>query len=323
MSKLDVSVVVPVLNEEDNVEELYRRTAVALDKQVHSWEMIYVDDGSQDATFARLEKMHHQDGRVKVVSFRRNQGKAAAYTAGFLCADGEIIITMDGDLQDDPAEIPKFLAAMDEGYDVVSGWKYRGKGEASSQLGRGLPSRMFNIIVARMSGLYLNDFNCPFKAYRHYVLKDLHIYGELHRFIPVLLHNKGYRIKQIKVENYPRQHGISKYGFERFMRGYLDLATVLFLTRYTESPLYFYGYGGSLLFLTGFFIDLFLTVRGLFFTGVIGHTALLIFGVLLMVLGIQLFAIGFIADLIISRDRRNIDSYPIRTILAQSRSDKR
>ncbi len=203
---------------------------------------------------------------------------------------------------------------MAEGYDVVAGWKYQGKGKAT----RALPSRFFNKIVSSTTGLHLNDFNCPFKAYRHYVLKDIRIYGELHRFIPVLLHNKGYRIKEIKVQNRPRKHGTSKYGFERFMRGYLDLATVLFLTRYTESPLYLYGYGGSLLFLIGFMIDLFLTVRGVFFTGVIGHTAMLIFGVLLMLLGVQLFAVGFIADLMISRERRSLDSYPIRTVLDRS-----
>ena len=315
MPKYNITIVVPVFNEEENVEELYRHTATTLDSLGKSWELIYVDDGSQDATFARLEKLHQQDGRVKVISFRRNLGKAAAYSAGFMSAAGDIVITMDGDLQDDPAEIPKFIDAINEGYDVIAGWKYRGKGEASSHLGRGLPSRIFNMTVSSFSKLDLHDFNCPFKAYRHYVLKDLHIYGELHRFIPVLLHSKGYRIKEIKVENYPRKHGATKYGFERFIRGYLDLATVLFLTRYNESPLYLYGLGGSLLFIMGFVIDLFLTIRGVFFVGIIGHTAMLIFGVLLMLLGVQLFAVGFIADLLISRESRSLDSYPIRTIL--------
>lgn len=315
MPELEISIVVPVFNEEENVNELYRRTAAILDELGKSWELIYVDDGSQDATFVRLEELHQRDNRVKVVSFRRNMGKAAAYSAGFMNTTGDIIITMDGDLQDDPAEIPKFIEAMNEGYDVIAGWKYRGKGEASSRLGRGLPSRIFNMVVRSSSHLELHDFNCPYKAYRHYVLKDLRIYGELHRFIPVLLHHKGYHIKEIKVENYPRQHGTTKYGFERFMRGFLDLATVLFLTRYNESPLYLYGYGGSFLFIIGFLIDLFLTVRGVFFTGVIGHTAMLILGVLLMILGVQLFAVGFIADMIISREPRHLDSYPIRIIL--------
>lgn len=314
--KLEITIVVPVFNEEENVEELYQRTMAVLDGLEKSWELIYVDDGSSDATFTRLEELHQQDNRVKVVSFRRNMGKAAAYSAGFMSATGDIIITMDGDLQDDPAEIPKFIDAMNEGYDVVAGWKYRGKGEASSQLGRGIPSKLFNTTVSSFSKLELHDFNCPFKAYRHYVLKDLRIYGELHRFIPVLLYNKGYRIKEIKVENYPRKHGTSKYGLERFMRGYLDLATVLFLTRYNESPLYLYGYSGSLMFISGFMIDLFLVIRGIFFADTIGHTAMLLFGILLMLLGVQLFAVGLIADLIVSRESRTLNSYPIRTTLS-------
>jgi hypothetical protein len=206
------------------------------------------------------------------------------------------------------------IEAMSEGYDVVVGWKYKGKGPVA----RAWPSRIFNFIVSRTTNLALNDFNCPFKAYRHYVIKDLHIYGELHRFIPVLLHHRGYRIQEIKVENYPRKHGTSKYGLERFMRGFLDLTTVLFITRYNESPLYLFGLGGITLFSVGFLIDLFLTIRGVFFTGQIGHTAMLIFGVLLMILGVQLFALGLTVDLSISRESRRLDYYPIRTILDES-----
>jgi glycosyltransferase involved in cell wall biosynthesis len=310
MPELDVSVVVPVLNEAENVAELYHRTADILDNNALDWEMIYVDDGSKDGTFDRLAELHTADGRVKVISFRRNMGKAAAYSAGFLQARGDVVITMDGDLQDDPADIPRFLEAI-EGSDVVVGWKYEGKGDIE----RAWSSRSFNFVVSRTTSLKLHDFNCPFKAYRHYVLKDLHIYGELHRFIPVLLHHRGYRIKEIKVRNHPRRHGRSKYGVERYIRGFLDLITVLFITRYNESPLYLFGLAGGLLFAVGFLIDLFLTVRGVFFTGRIGHTAMLIFGVLLMILGIQLFAIGLTVDLTISRERRTLDHYPIRTIL--------
>lgn len=313
MSELDITVLVPVYNEAENVEELYCRTAPVLDETGGSWEILFVDDGSRDDTFSRLEKIHASDPRVKAISFRRNMGKAAAYSAGFLRAKGDVVITMDGDLQDDPTEIPKFLAAIED-HDVVTGWKYRGKGAFD----RAVPSRIFNFVVSRTTQLKLNDFNCPFKAYRHYVLKDIHIYGELHRFIPVLLHHRGYRINEIKVENLPRKHGSSKYGFERFVRGFLDLTTVLFITRYNESPLYLFGISGITLFLIGFAIDLFLTIRGVFFTGVIGHTAMLIFGVLLMILGVQLFALGLSLDLAISRQPRDLDYYPIRTVLDET-----
>lgn len=316
--KLDVSIVVPAYNEEANVAELYRRVAGVMDQTAREWELLFVDDGSQDATFSKLEELHALDNRVKVISFRRNMGKAAAYSAGFLTAQGDVVITMDADLQDDPAEIPQFLEAIAEGYDVVAGWKHEGKGKAE----RAWPSRFFNLVVSKVTKISLHDFNCPFKAYRHYVLKDIHIYGELHRFIPALLHNKGYRIKEIKVKNLPRQHGRSKYGFERYMRGFLDLITVMFLTRYNESPLYLFGFSGVLLFLAGFSIDLFLTIRGLFFTGQVGHTAMLILGVLLMLLGVQLFAVGLIADLIISRETRSLDYYPIRSFLAGAPAEK-
>lgn len=313
MPNFDISVVVPVHNEAGSVEELYQRTAAVLDTNRLDWELIYVDDGSEDDTFSHLEELHASDCRVKVITFRRNMGKAAAYSAGFLRARGEVVITMDGDLQDDPAEIPKFLEAI-EGSDVVVGWKYEGKGAVD----RAWPSRFFNFVLSRMTSLKLHDFNCPFKAYRRYVLKDLHIYGELHRFIPVLLQHRGYQIKEIKVKNLPRSYGRSKYGLERYVRGALDMITVLFITRYNESPLYLFGLAGGLLFAVGFLIDLFLTVRGIFFTGRIGHTAMLIFGVLLMILGIQLFAIGLTVDLTISRERRTLDYYPIRTILDET-----
>jgi glycosyltransferase involved in cell wall biosynthesis len=315
--KLDVSIIVPVFNEEDNVEELYRRVRNVMQNITPKWEIIFVDDGSRDSTFAKLQQLHSADNRLKVVSFRRNMGKAAAYSAGFLTAQGDAIITMDGDLQDDPAEIPLFLEALAEGYDVVAGWKHEGKGKAE----RAWPSRFFNLVVSSVTKIKLHDFNCPFKAYRHYVLQDIHIYGELHRFIPALLNSKGYRIKEIKVSNLPRQHGSSKYGFERYLRGFLDLITVMFLTKYNESPLYLFGLSGVLLFLTGFSIDLFLTIRGLFFTGQIGHTAMLIFGVLLMLLGVQLFAVGLIADLIISRETRSLAYYPIRDFLGDTAVD--
>lgn len=319
-TSLDLSIVLPALNEQDNIAELYARIVEALENlQEGSYEIIFVDDGSTDGTFQVMKELAGQDDRVRVARFRKNMGKAAGYSVGFRMARGDVTITMDADLQDDPSEIGKFLDKLTEGYDVVTGWKHRGKGSPS----RALPSKIFNLVVARMTGLKLHDFNCPFKAYRHHVLQDLNLYGELYRFIPVLLHNRGYKIAEIQVENHPRKHGKSKYGLERFMRGYLDLITILFITRYDQSPLYLFGYMGTLLFVAGFLLDAFLTIRGVFFTGQVAHTAALLLGILLMLLGVQLFAVGLVSDLIVSRERRDLGFYPIEQTLGRDHVDRR
>ena len=303
-----LSIVIPVLDEEKNIPELYGKIVNALHGLGESsYEIIFIDDGSTDDTLGMLERLHTEDSSVKIVKFRTNLGKAAAYSVGFMKAQGDIVITMDGDLQDDPTEIGKFLDKIEEGYDVVTGWKHRGKGPMAKKL----PSKFFNRVVSIVTGLKLHDFNCPFKAYRHHVLKNLRIYGELYRFIPVLLYTKGYRIAEIKVENHPRKYGRSKYGCGRFMRGFLDLITVVFITQYDQSPLYLFGYAGTLLFAVGFLIDAILTFQGLFITGRVGHTALLLLGILLMILGVQLFATGLLGDLVISRQRQDLDSYAI------------
>jgi glycosyltransferase involved in cell wall biosynthesis len=315
-----LSIVVPALNEEENVPELYARIVKAMeDLDENSYEIVFVDDGSTDGTFGVMEDLAGADQRVRVVRFRTNMGKSAGYSVGFSVAQGAVVITMDADLQDDPLEIGKFLEKLAEGYDSVTGWKYRGKGS----IGRALPSRIFNRVVSLATGLGLHDINCPFKAYRREILKDLNLYGELYRFIPALLHNRGYKIAEIRVENLPRKYGKSKFGFERFMRGYLDLITVLFITRYDQSPLYLFGYAGTLLFAAGFLLDAFLTIRGVFFTGEIAHTAALLLGILLMLLGVQMFATGLVSDLVVSRERRDQDFYPIQEMLGITDADTR
>jgi glycosyltransferase involved in cell wall biosynthesis len=308
----DLSIIVPAFNEEESIPEVYLKIVHALEA-VHegSYEIVFIDDGSTDGTFKAMKELADSDSQVKVVSFRTNMGKSAGYSVGFKLARGEVVITMDADLQDDPSEIGKFLKKLAEGYDMVTGWKYRGKGSPS----RSIPSKLFNRVVAMVTGLELHDFNCPFKAYRREVLRDLNLYGELYRFIPVLLFSRGYQIAEIRVDNLPRKHGKSKFGLERFMRGYLDLITVLFITRYDQSPLYLFGYAGTLLFVIGFLLDAYLTVRGVFFTGRIAHTAALLLGILLMLLGVQLFATGLVSDLVVSRERRNLGYYPIRKVL--------
>ena len=319
-SVLTLSIVVPALNEEENIPELYAKIVEAMeDLDERSFEIVFVDDGSTDGTFGVMKELADNDQRVRVIRLRTNMGKSAGYSVGFAMAQGDVVVTMDADLQDDPSEIGKFLEKLAEGYDMVTGWKYRGKGS----VGRALPSRLFNRVVSTATGLGLHDFNCPFKAYRREILQDLNLYGELYRFIPALLHTRGYKIGEMKVENLPRKYGESKFGLERFMRGYLDLITVLFITRYDQSPLYLFGYAGTLLFAAGFLLDAVLTIRGVFFNGEIAHTAALLLGSLRMLLGVQIFAIGLVSDLVVSRERRDLNYYPIQEVLGIEDVDTR
>ena len=221
-----ISVVVPVYNEERSVALLYEELEAALEPSGESWQVVYVDDGSTDGSFAALTRLHAHHDNVRVVRLRRNFGKAAALAAGFAEATGEIVVTIDGDLQDDPSEIPRLLAKLEEGFDLVSGWKARRR----DPLTRRLPSKLFNWVAGRMSGLHLHDMNCGLKAYRAEVVHGLVLYGELHRFIPVLAHYRGYRVAELPVHHRARAHGRSRYGLERYVRAFLDLLTVSFLS---------------------------------------------------------------------------------------------
>jgi glycosyltransferase involved in cell wall biosynthesis len=290
-----ISVVIPVHDEERSVELLLDELRAALEPLGREWEAIFVDDGSTDGTFAALTRLHARNGEVRVVRLRRNFGKAAALQAGFAQAGGASVVTIDGDLQDDPAEIPRLLAKLDEGFDLVSGWKTRRR----DPWHRRLLSRLFNWTAGRMSGLRLHDMNCGLKAYRAEVVRDLRIYGELHRFIPVLAHYRGYRVGELPVSHRPRSHGRSRYGVERYLRGFLDLFSVSFLGRYGHRPLHLFGGLGLLLGAGGFGILVYLTV--LKATGsAIGGRPLLILGVLLVVVGIQLFSLGLLSEMVIS-----------------------
>ena len=242
-----ISVVVPVYNEERSVGLLYEELQAALDPLPDEWEVVYVDDGSTDESFAALTRLHSRAANVRVVRLRRNFGKAAALAAGFAEATGDVVVTIDGDLQDDPSEIPHLLAKLDEGFDLVSGWKTRRR----DPLTRRIPSKLFNWVAGRMSGLHLHDMNCGLKAYRRDVVRGLVLYGELHRFIPVLAHEQGYRIAELPVNHRPRGHGRSRYGLERYLRGFLDLLTVSFMGRYRHRPLHLFGGLGLLLTVGG------------------------------------------------------------------------
>ena len=290
-----ISVVIPVHDEERSVALLYDELDSALQPLDRPWEAVFVDDGSTDGTHAALTRLHAGQDNVVVVRFRRNFGKAAALAAGFAQAKGDVIVTIDGDLQDDPAEIPKLLAKLDEGFDLVSGWKTKRR----DPLRRRIPSRLFNSVTGWVSGVRLHDMNCGLKAYRAEVVRGLRLYGELHRFIPVLAHHRGYRIAEVPVNHRPREHGRSRYGLERYMRGFFDLLTVSFIGRYRHRPLHLFGGVGLIFSLLGTAILTYLTIVKLL-GHPIGQRPLLLLGVLLVVVGIQLLSLGLLSELITS-----------------------
>jgi glycosyltransferase involved in cell wall biosynthesis len=290
-----ISVVVPVHEEERSVALLYEELQAALDPLPDPWEAVFVDDGSRDGSFAALTRLHASADNVRVVRLRRNFGKSAALAAGFGQAQGDIVVTIDGDLQDNPAEIPRLLAKLEEGFDLVSGWKTRRR----DPWRRRLLSRIFNAVTGRVSGLRLHDMNCGLKAYRAEVVRGLRIYGELHRFLPVLAHYRGYRVAELPVDHRPRPHGRSRYGLERYVRGFFDLLTVSFMGRYQHRPLHLFGGLGLILGGLGALVLVYLTV--LKATGeAIGHRPLLTLGVLLVVVGLQFFSLGLLSELITS-----------------------
>jgi len=297
-----ISVVVPLLNEEHSLDALYHEIAAVLDSQGEPFEVVFVDDGSTDGSMGVLTRLNAETTNVVVVHLRRNFGKAAALQAGFLEARGDIVVTIDADLQDDPAEIPQLLAKLDEGFDLVSGWKTR----RNDPVARRLFSRLFNWATAVVSGVRLHDVNCGLKAYRAEVLQGMRLYGELHRFIPILASYRGFRVAEIPVNHRARQHGRSRYGPERYLRGFFDLLSVTFMGRYRHRPLHLFGGVGLLMGAVGFVILLYLTV--IWFQGAgIGNRPLLTLGVLLMVVGIQLVSLGLLSEMITSQHEERMD----------------
>jgi glycosyltransferase involved in cell wall biosynthesis len=303
-----VTVLVPVLNEAESVTELAARVAAALDELGLTFEIVFVDDGSNDGTARRVREAHERDPRVKLVRLRRNFGKAAALSAGFDCSRGAIVITMDGDLQDDPAEIPRLLTKLEsEELDLVSGWKRQRRDPVAKRL----PSKLFNWVTRRLAGIDLHDFNSGFKVYRREVLEQIAVYGELHRYIPVLASRRGFTVGEVAVTHHPRRHGVSKYGWDRFYKGLLDLITVLFITRYTRRPLHLFGAAGLTFVAAGFGINLYLAILWLG-GSTLSNRPLLLLGVLLMLLGIQVLTTGLLGEMITFKNFRRPDSYSVK-----------
>jgi glycosyltransferase involved in cell wall biosynthesis len=291
-----ISIVIPLHNEERSIALLYDELQAALEPLGQEWEAVFVDDGSVDGSFAALTRLHNANENVRVVRLRRNFGKAAALAAGFGQARGEIVVTIDADLQDDPAEIPRLLVKLDEGFDLVSGWKTHRR----DPLRRRVLSRIFNWVTGRVSGLRLHDMNCGLKAYRAEVVRGMPLYGELHRFIPVLAQYRGFRVAELPVNHRPREHGRSRYGVERYVRGFLDLLTVSFIGRYRHRPLHLFGGLGLILGLFGVVILVYLTVVKAL-GHAIGERPLLTLGVLLVVVGLQFFSLGLISEMLTSQ----------------------
>ena len=298
-----ISVVVPVHDEDRSVELLYDELRAALEPVDRPWEAVFVDDGSTDGSFAALTRLNAGQPNVRVVRLRRNFGKAAALAAGFRHATGDVVVTIDADLQDDPAEIPRLLAKLDEGFDLVSGWKAQRRDPWS----RRVVSKIFNGVVGRTSGLRLHDMNCGLKAYRADVVRSLRIYGELHRFLPVLAHDRGFRVAELAVNHRPREHGRSRYGAERYARGFLDFLTVSFMGRYRHRPIHLFGGLGLALSGLGTALLAYLTVLKVAGQA-IGHRPLLTLGVLLMVVGLQFFSLGLLSELITSHHEERTGS---------------
>ena len=300
---VELSIIIPIMNERESLGELHRQLTDVLTGLKKSYEIIFVDDGSNDGSGAVCRELAESDEHVSLVELRRNFGKSIALSIGFQAAMGDIVITIDGDLQDDPQEIGRFISALEDGADLVSGWKK----DRHDPITKTFPSRCINALTSRMTGIPIHDFNCGFKAYRREVVKGLDLYGELHRYIPVLAHSKGFRVQEIHVQHHPHRFGTSKYGFRRFLRGAFDLLTVLFLSTYQRRPLHLFGPLGLLIGGLGFAINIYLSILWILGQGPIGNRPLLTLGTLLIILGIQVLFFGLLAEMITASTHRRSD----------------
>ncbi len=294
---MKISFVIPVYNEAESIKQLYRE--IRAEVKNYAYEIIFIDDGSSDNSFSILEELADKDRQVKIIKFRCNFGKAAALHAGFSEVSGDIVFTMDSDLQDNPKEIGSFIRKLKEGFDLVSGWKKKRYDPA----GKKIASRLFNFVTSLFFKIKLHDFNCGFKAYKVEVVREIDVYGEMHRYVPVLAAAKGFKVTEIEVEHRPREHGKSKFGRERFFRGFFDLLTVKLITHYIRSPLYLFGSIGSLSTITGVLIGLYLSYLKIFAGMPLYNRPLLFMSILLIMVGLQFFSIGLIGELVVNQSR--------------------
>jgi glycosyltransferase involved in cell wall biosynthesis len=306
----DLSVVIPLYNEEDSLRELHQQIHSAMGRLNMRYEILFVDDGSTDRSFQVLRNLKRLDRHIKIVRFRRNYGKSAALSVGFEKAAGNVVVTLDADLQDDPDEIVALKRKLDEGFDLVSGWKKRRR----DPITKTIPSLFFNFVTRILTGIRIHDFNCGLKAYRRDVVKTVKIYGELHRYIPVLAHWEGFKIGEIPVQHRSRKYGKSKFGVGRFWKGFLDLITALFTTRYFQRPLHLFGFWGILAVFAGLIIDGWLAVEWYMKQTSLGNRPLFLGGILLIIVGMQFVSIGLLGEMI-SKSRKGDEGYSIKEFI--------
>lgn len=292
-NKTDISIVIPVYNEEDNVQPLYENLEPVLSKLGRTYEVILIDDGSKDSTYGKLLELHKKNNNFKVIKFRRNFGQTPAMRAGFDFATGGIIITLDADLQNDPEDIPKILEKMDEGYDIVSGWRKNRQDKAS----RRFPSIVANKIISGLFGVRLHDYGCTLKAYRKEILDNIELYGEMHRYIPAIASWMGIRVAEIPVNHRARKFGKAKYGISRTLRVILDIITIKFLLTYSKKPMQIFGLVGLFTSLVGFIITAYLIIERLFFDQPLSTRPLFILSIFMIFIGVQLITMGLLGEI--------------------------
>ena len=288
-----ISVAIPIYNEQENVPILVEKLKEVLEGMGYEWEIVFGDNASNDGSFEILKELHEGDRRIKVVRLSKNFGQTGSLSAALDHASGDVIITMDGDLQNDPADIPLFLDKIKEGYDIVSGWRY----ERKDPLTKRVPSKIYNWLASKLTGVKLHDFGCTFKTMRREVVKNLRLYGEMHRYIEALASEMGVRIAEIKVRHYPRKHGKTKYGASRILKGFLDLLTVKFLLSYSTRPLHLFGIPGLILTALGVITGGYLTFQWFMGASIWGRPLLLL-AILLVIVGVQFVALGLLAEII-------------------------
>ncbi len=318
---MDLSIIIPVYNEEENITALFGQLRETLTGSERSYEIIAVDDGSSDGSFELLKELHGQDNHLQVIRFRRNFGQTAAFAAGFDHSRGAVVITMDADLQNDPADIPLLLEKVDEGFDVVSGWRVD---RQDAFVTRRLPSMVANWLISKVTGVHLHDYGCSLKAYRREVIKGVQLYGELHRFIPALSSWMGVSVTEIPVRHHARRFGKSKYGISRTIRVLLDLLTVRFLLSYSTRPIQIFGGLGLLSFLVGTALGVYLTLVKLILGEDIGSRPLLLLAVLLMLVGVQLITMGLLGELVVRTyyESQGKSIYVVRDVLTRGSSEE-
>lgn len=318
---MDLSVVIPLYNEEESLPELAAWIKRVADKEAYDYEIVMIDDGSTDDSWKVIERLSQEMPEIRGIKFQRNYGKSAGLYVGFAAAQGDVVITMDADLQDSPDEIPELMAMIrEEGYDLVSGWK---KKRYDPVLTKNLPSKLYNWTVRRMTGIQLHDFNCGLKAYRKQVVKSIEVYGEMHRYIPVLAKWAGFRkITEKVVKHQERKYGVTKFGIERFFRGPLDLLSVIFISRFRKRPMHFFGMIGGVVFMLGFVILAYLSIAKLVYLHYgITDRPMFYLGLICAIIGSQLFLTGFLAELIV-RSAPDRNHYLIEKEISQSRGNE-